>query len=53
MTDKIRNVFISHRHEDDEGLKELKRVAGSHGLRVRDFSVTADNPNNAHNQDRR
>ena len=51
MTDKIRNVFISHRHEDDEGLKELKRVAGSHGLRVRDFSVTADNPNNAHNQE--
>ena len=51
MTNNIRNVFISHRHEDDEGLKDLKRLAGRHGIEVRDYSVTADNPNNAHNEE--
>ena len=51
MASQIKNVFISHRHEDDEGLKDLKRLAANHGIRFRDYSVTADNPNNAHNEE--
>ena len=50
MAEEIRNVFISHRHEDDSGLAELKRLVGQHGLTCRDYSITADNPNNAHNE---
>lgn len=47
MTDQIRNVFISHRHEDDTGLQDLKGLASRHGITCRDYSITADNPNNA------
>lgn len=51
MTNQIRNVFISHRHEDDDGLKDLKSLMARHGITARDYSITADNPNNAHNED--
>ncbi len=51
MASQIRNVFISHRHEDDDGLKNLKVLLGRHGMSCRDYSITADNPNNAHNED--
>lgn len=51
MTNQIRNVFISHRHEDDDGLKDLKSLMSRHGITARDYSITADNPNNAHNED--
>ena len=50
MADEIRNVFISHRHEDDAGLKDLKGLLGCHGMACRDYSITADNPNNAHSE---
>ena len=50
MAGQIRNVFISHRHEDDAGLKDLKELVGRHGMACRDYSITADNPNNAHNE---
>ena len=26
MAEQIRNVFISHKHEDDDGLQEIKRL---------------------------
>ena len=51
MAEPIRNVFISHKHEDDDGLQELKRLVREHGMTWRDYSITADNPNNAHNED--
>ena len=51
MADQIKNVFISHRHEDDDGLKDLKNLAARHGITCRDYSITADNPNNAHNEE--
>ena len=51
MPEPIRNVFISHKHEDDDGLQELKRLVRGHGMTWRDYSITADNPNNAHNED--
>ena len=51
MNGQNRNVFISHKHEDDDGLKDLKSLVERHGMKWRDYSITADNPNNAHNED--
>ena len=47
MPDEIRNVFISHIHEDDDGLSDLKSLLEKNGLQIRDGSITSDNPNNA------
>lgn len=47
MADNIKNVFISHIHEDDDGLKDLKGLAGKHGLDVRDGSINSAKPNDA------
>ena len=41
------NVFISHRHEDDALVGQLKELLSKNGAEVRDSSVTSDNPNNA------
>lgn len=51
MSDSIKNLFISHIHEDDEGIQRVKDVAGEHGLIVRDGSITSDKPNSATNED--
>lgn len=51
MTDKIRNVFISHVHEDDAGLQKLKDLLGSKGMSIRDASIHAGKENNANNPD--
>lgn len=41
------NVFISHRHEDDKLVGDLKAMLARNGAEVRDSSVTSDNPNQA------
>lgn len=51
MADDTRNAFISHIHEDDEGLDRLKSLLGDHGLTIRDSSITSDKPNNAKSLD--
>jgi len=51
MPDEIRNVFISHIHEDDDGLANLKSLLGDNGLQIRDGSITSVNPNNANNEE--
>lgn len=51
MSDKIINVFISHIHEDDEGLAKLKDLVSKHGLQIRDSSITAEKPNRAKDPD--
>ena len=51
MADEIKNVFISHVHEDDEGLGKLKELIGKGGLTVRDSSINKSNPNNAKGPD--
>ena len=51
MSDDTRNVFISHIHEDDEGLSDLKSLVARHGLTCRDASITKDKFNDAHNED--
>ena len=50
MANETRNVFISHIHEDDEGLGKLKDLLKRHGMTPRDYSINADNPNNAHDE---
>jgi hypothetical protein len=49
--DEIRNVFVSHIHEDDADIPALKKLAGDAGLQVRDGSINSLNPNNAHSED--
>ena len=51
MADDLRNIFISHRHEDDPGLGKFKSLLEKNGMRVRDYSVSSDNPNNAHSEE--
>ena len=51
MAEETKNVFISHIHEDDAGLGKLKGLLRDNGMAVRDYSITADNPNNAHSED--
>lgn len=45
------NVFISHRHEDDKLVGELKKMLAGRGVDIRDSSVTSDTPNNANNDE--
>lgn len=51
MSDEIRNVFMSHIHEDDDALPQLKDLASRSGLVVRDGSINADKPNQATSDD--
>ena len=51
MADETKNIFISHIHEDDEGLGKLKSLLKDNGITTRDYSINADNPNNAHSED--
>jgi len=46
-----KNVFISHVHEDDALLPELKDLIARAGLEVRDGSINSDKPNAAQNED--
>ena len=51
MPDQTKNVFISHIHEDDEGLGDLKKLLAKHGMEARDYSITSDKENNAKAED--
>lgn len=41
------NVFISHRHEDDALIQQLKDLLVRHGANVRDSSINSATPNQA------
>lgn len=47
MKDEIKNVFISHIHEDDSKLSNLKSLLSKNGIEARDYSINSDKPNNA------
>ena len=47
----VRNVFISHIHEDDHRLTPLKNLLTNAGIEVRDSSIHSEKPNNAKNAD--
>lgn len=51
MADQIKNVFISHVHEDDTGLAKVKEILGNRGMSIRDSSINSSNPNNAKSED--
>ena len=51
MVDEMKNVFISHIHEDDPGLGKLKSLLKDNGMEIRDYSISSDNPNSAHSED--
>jgi len=46
----IKNVFISHVHEDDALLPDLKQLIARAGMEVRDGSISSDKPNDAENE---
>ena len=50
MADDIKNVFVSHVHEDDAGLGRLKNMLRANGMTIRDYSIRSDNPNRAHSE---
>jgi hypothetical protein len=41
------NIFISHRHEDDKLVGDLKKMLAGSGAEIRDSSITSGTPNNA------
>lgn len=51
MAGETRNVFISHIHEDDEGLPRLKDLVAKHGMNCRDGSITTGKFNGASNEE--
>ena|SRR5690242_14676791 len=51
MDGDTKNVFISHVHEDDDGLGKVKELASKAGLNLRDSSINSTNPNNADHPD--
>ena len=51
MPAEVKNIFISHIHEDDDGLAKLKGLVAKHGMQMRDSSITSDKPNRARNED--
>ena len=51
MTQDLRNGFISHIHDDDDGLRDLKDLIAKHGMTCRDGSITKGKFNSASNED--
>lgn len=47
MANDTKHVFISHIHEDDEGLKKLKDLVNRSGVTIKDGSINSTKPNNA------
>lgn len=45
------NVFVSHLHEDDAQIDNLKALVSERGLEIRDSSINASRPNNAKDPD--
>jgi MTH538 TIR-like domain (DUF1863) len=47
----LTNVFVSHLHEDDSRIDDLKNLGSDRGLTIRDSSINATRPNNAKDPD--
>lgn len=47
----IFNVFVSHLHEDDARIGDLKDLVDNRGLTIRDSSINAERPNKAKDPD--
>jgi hypothetical protein len=51
VNDDVKNVFISHVHEDDNLLQGLKDLLEKHGYAIRDGSIDSSKPNEAQSPD--
>lgn len=51
MAEGIKNIFISHAHEDDQEVQNLRALLDDKGYDFRDSSIDSSNPNNANNPD--
>lgn len=51
MGSDIKNVFVSHVHEDDPVLPELKDLLSRQGYEIRDSSIDSSKPNEAKDPD--
>lgn len=52
MSDKIKNIFVSHYHADAEKIENLKGLLKRNGMDVRDSSIyESKSKNNANNED--
>lgn len=51
MTDEIKNIFVSHQHNDADRIEAFKSLIGKHGIDMRDSSIYEKKlKNNAHNE---
>ena len=39
MDDEIRNIFVSHQHNDADKIKDFQNLIGKHGVAMRDSSI--------------
>lgn len=51
MNGNAKNIFVSHVHEDDEVLQELKELLRKGGYEIRDSSIDSSKPNEAKSED--
>lgn len=47
---EVKNIFISHIHEDDSMVSDLIELMKKSGLEARNASITSDKPNNAQSE---
>lgn len=51
MSDKTKNVFISHYNRDEEHIQKLKTLLKKNGYKLRNSSIDGTKPNDAKNPD--
>ena len=39
MADKVKNIFVSHQHNDADKIEAFKNLIGRHGIDMRDSSI--------------
>lgn len=50
MSNELKNIFISHVHEDDSTLPELRELLKGRDVDIRDYSINSGKPNDATNE---
>ena len=51
MADEIKNIFVSHHHNDADKIEAFKNIIGRHGIDMRDSSIYEKKlKNDAHNE---
>lgn len=51
MVDEIKNIFVSHQHNDADKIESFKKLIGNHGIDMKDSSIYENKlKNNATNE---